>query len=122
MVPATAPDAAQWTGMTDALPILEPARNRGWVMANRIEADGDTWEITVDRGEEAPGVNAVVFHCVSNPQRPYRVTAIGGSEAEQGAGAIGDARLRQLFGGSQVMGFVHDRDALQDVADRPDND
>lgn len=81
-------------------------------MRERFDADGESWSVTVDRSEEAPGVNALVFHCVSNPQRPYRVARISEEEASHDPDALGERRLHELFSDSQVMDYVRNRDAI----------
>lgn len=82
-------------------------------MPHRLKAAGDTWNVRLDRAEEAPGVNAVVFMCESNPQRPYRVARIGEAEAMREPRELGDDRLRELFESSHVMDYVQNRDALE---------
>jgi hypothetical protein len=81
-------------------------------MRERFDADGERWSVTVDRGEEAPGVNALVFHCLSNPQRPYRVARITHAEAADDRQAFDERRLHELFADSQVMDYVRNRDAI----------
>jgi hypothetical protein len=80
-------------------------------MRDRFDGDGERWGVTVDRGDEAPGVNALVFHCLSNPQRPYRVVGITAAEAMHDAGDLDEGRLRALFADAQIMAYVRDRDA-----------
>jgi hypothetical protein len=84
----------------------------------RFDADGERWSVTLDRGEEAPGVNALVFHCLSNPQRPYRVVRIGEADAARDPGELGEGRLRELFADSQIMDYVSDRDAIPERSER----
>jgi len=77
-------------------------------MPRRLKLDGDDWEIGVDRYDPHPGVRAVVFHCVSNPQRPYRVAEIPAARA-----AAEDVErwpadeLRELFEDSDPMDVPH---------------
>lgn len=82
-------------------------------MAKRFEADGDTWEVALEAHSPQKGVNSVVFHCVSNPQRAYRVlpldTEVGRAE-HLPDGASSD-RLRELFERSQSMGYTLDAEA-----------
>ena len=65
-------------------------------------------------------MNALVFHCVSNPQRPYRVAEIDAEDATHEPRELEDERLRALFGGSQVMDYTHDRDAIPDERGGPE--
>jgi hypothetical protein len=81
-------------------------------MSHRVRADGDTWNVRLDRSEEAPGVNALVFMCESNPQRPYRVSRINDEDAASEPRDLGEARLKELFAASQVMDYVRNPDAL----------
>jgi hypothetical protein len=67
----------------------------------------------MDRSEEAPGVNALVFMCASNPQRPYRVARIEDADATREPGELGEDRLRELFASSQVMDFVRNKDTRE---------
>jgi len=89
-------------------------------MVKRIEADGDTWEAALASDRTTTGAAALVFHCVSNSQRPYRVVPVppaGGAGAPASDGGVAgasrlDARdLRDLFDRSQVMDFVRDPEA-----------
>jgi hypothetical protein len=82
----------------------------------RFDADGERWSVTLDRGEEAPGVNALVFHCLSNPQRPYRVVRISETDATRDPGELEDGRLRALFADAQIMDYVRDRDAIPEAS------
>lgn len=82
-------------------------------MSDRLRADGDTWNVRLDRSDEAPGVNALVFMCESNPQRPYRVARIDAADATREPGDLGRKRLREIFDSSQVMDFVRNPDALE---------
>lgn len=82
-------------------------------MAARFDADGDTWEVGYELHDGRPDLDAVVFHCITNSQRPYRVIPLppdarGGHEAGE---APSTQRLQQLFGRSQVMDFVRDAEA-----------
>ena len=86
-------------------------------MRERFDADGDRWQVNLDLAEEAPGVNALVFHCLSNPQRPYRVVRITESDATHDPAELDEGRLRELFAHSQVMDYVRDRDALPPEAE-----
>ena len=82
-------------------------------MPHRFRADGDTWTVRMDRADEAPGVNAVVFMCASNPQRPYRVARIEDAESTGEPRELGNERLHALFASSQVMDYVRNRDAMR---------
>ncbi len=82
-------------------------------MATRIEADGETWVASMDRSQPHPGVRAVVFSCVSNPQRPYHVVEVSATEIS-GAEALQDLpreRLAQLFADSDPLDVAHDPSA-----------
>ncbi|MGH7555086.1 MAG: hypothetical protein ACREMQ_18960 [Longimicrobiales bacterium] len=82
-------------------------------MGARFDADGDTWELAVEP-HPAERVDAVVFHCISNPQRPYRVLPISSDvlELEGGLESLAGAdRLREMFERSQVMDYTRDVEA-----------
>jgi hypothetical protein len=83
-------------------------------MVMRFDADGDTWEVGYERHPARPDLDAVVFHCVSDTQRPYRVIPLPPDLRRDGGEAGEDpprARLRRLFDRSQTMDFVHDPQA-----------
>jgi hypothetical protein len=41
-----------------------------------FEADGDRWLLGIDDQATHPGMRALVFHCISNTQRPFRVIEV----------------------------------------------
>lgn len=49
-------------------------------MPRTIEADGDRWEVRPEMERARPDRHALVFHCVSNRQRPYQVAEVPASE------------------------------------------
>ncbi len=83
-------------------------------MGTRFEADGDTWEVALEEHASHPARATAVFHCLSNPQRPYRVLPLP-PDAGRPDGRFGDdlpdARLRELFSRSQIMDFTLDVEA-----------
>lgn len=83
-------------------------------MGTRFEADGDTWEVALEEHAPHAARATAVFHCLSNPQRPYRVLPLpadvlgsGGRFGED----LGDSGLRELFSRSQIMDFTLDAEA-----------
>ncbi len=82
-------------------------------MAARIQADGETWEARLDRHEPHPGIHAVVFSCISNPQRAYHVVEVPAAEvpAPERLEALPRDRLSQLFADSDPMDVAHDPSA-----------
>lgn len=80
-----------------------------------IEADGDTWEVRLDRHDPHAGVRAVVFSCVSNPQRAYHVTEVPESvlpgQGEAALNAVAADTLAGWFAGSDPMDYIHEPDA-----------
>jgi hypothetical protein len=81
-------------------------------MADTINADGDRWLVTLDRHDRRRAVETVVFHCVSNTQRPYRVIEVP-DDALRGR-AVADLsaeELAELFAKSHTMDYTHDRAA-----------
>ncbi|HEX6309548.1 MAG TPA: hypothetical protein VFZ69_15225 [Longimicrobiales bacterium] len=78
-------------------------------MRDLFHADGDTWRVSSDTHDARRAVHTVVFHCVSNSQRPYRVVefpdaALEGRDIE----AMGESELTELFGRSHTMDYSHD--------------
>ncbi len=78
-----------------------------------LKADGETWEVSLDRHEPHPGIRALVFSCVSNPQRAYHVVEVPADEVagEEPLAALPDERLTQLFADSDPMDVAHDPSA-----------
>jgi hypothetical protein len=77
-------------------------------MNPKIDADGETWEASLDRHEPHPGVTALVFSCLTNSQRPWHVVEIPSSDVNgKGVEALGDDYLHTLFARSQTMDFLH---------------
>lgn len=74
----------------------------------RIRADGDEWQVGTDDPAAGSEVLTYVFHCLSNPQRPYRVVQVPRPVVGRGAEA---AELVALFARTQTMDFSHDRAA-----------
>jgi len=79
-------------------------------MRPRIEADGEMWEARLDRHEPHPGIRAVVFSCISNPQRAYHVVEVPADEipAPERLATLPGNRLSQLFADSDPMDVAHD--------------
>lgn len=78
-------------------------------MAKRIKADNDTWQAALDT---SPGYGrTLVFFCVSNDQRPWRVVRLdedelGGPDEVGGPDdleALSSDDLRALFERSESM-------------------
>ena len=74
----------------------------------KIKAGGDTWSAQIGEKSSGPQLQTVVFFCVTNGQRPYRVvevsrTRIGGAEALE---ALSAADLQALFDESTSMNFL----------------
>ncbi|CAN5891452.1 hypothetical protein BH23GEM9_BH23GEM9_01920 [soil metagenome] len=74
-----------------------------------LSADGDTWRVTSSGDDPRRDVRTVVFHCLSNTQRPYRVVEIppgllGGRDLE----GIADDELSALFDRTHTMDYSHD--------------
>jgi len=78
-------------------------------MRELFHADGDTWRVSTDTHDPQSAVHTVVFHCISNSQRPYRVVQFpeeltGGRPVEE----LGERELTELFGRSHTMDYSHD--------------
>jgi hypothetical protein len=82
-------------------------------MHPRIEADGETWEARMDRFDPHPGIHAIVFSCVSNPQHPYHVVEVPAEEVADAErlGRLPRERLAALFADSDPLDVVHDPEA-----------
>ncbi|HEX2168643.1 MAG TPA: hypothetical protein VHG09_15510 [Longimicrobiales bacterium] len=81
-------------------------------MRELFHADGDTWRVSSDAHDSDREVHTVVFHCVSNSQRPYRVVEIPDPVLQdRDVESLKEAELTELFGRSQTMDFSHDEAA-----------
>lgn len=81
-------------------------------MPRTIQADGDRWEVRPEARDARPDAHAVIFHCVSNRQRPYQVAEIPSTDWDgRDVDGFGDEELQRIFAGSQPLDFTHDRDA-----------
>ena len=72
-------------------------------MAMRIKADNDTWQATLDASSSYGPT--VVFFCVSNGQRPWRVVRVDEDEIPTSGDldALSADELRALFERSESM-------------------
>lgn len=73
-------------------------------MAKRIKADNDTWLPTLEAAA-AGGRQHLVFFCVSNGQRPWRVVRLADDEIATSARLddLSSDELRALFERSESM-------------------
>lgn len=74
----------------------------------KIKAAGDTWSARIGEGSSDREVQTIVFFCVTNGQRPYRVvevprTQLGGTDALE---ALSVADLQALFDASISMNYL----------------
>jgi hypothetical protein len=81
-------------------------------MPDVFRADGDNWRVTLDEFDRRRAVHTVVFHCVSNTQRPYRVIEVPDEAfGDRDLTSFSKQELTDLFDGSHTMDYSHDRDA-----------
>lgn len=81
-------------------------------MRLRLKADGDSWLATRDLHDRRRAVHTIVFHCLSDTQRPYRVIEVPEDAfAENDLANLAEPELRQLFDRSHTMDYSHDRAA-----------
>ncbi|MEX0892188.1 MAG: hypothetical protein WEB88_08460 [Gemmatimonadota bacterium] len=81
-------------------------------MPRTIEADGDRWEVRAEMTDARPDAHALVFHCVSNRQRPYQVAEVPAADWDgRDVDGFEEEDLRRLFAGSQPLDYTHDADA-----------
>jgi hypothetical protein len=78
-------------------------------MRELLHVDGDTWQVTSGENDVRRAVRTIVFHCVSNATRPYRVVEVPepllqGRETE----SLSETDLSELFGRSHTMDYSHD--------------
>jgi hypothetical protein len=77
-------------------------------MGHRIQADGDSWRVTSFEDDRRRAVRTVVFHCLSNSQRPYRVIEVPDSLAPDGIDGMSSDQLTELFSRAHTMDYSHD--------------
>lgn len=75
-----------------------------------IDANGETWEVSLDARAPHPGVRAVVFHCVTNEQQGWRVVEVPADrfESESSLARLEDDELEVLFRRSDAFDYVHE--------------
>ena len=76
-----------------------------------IKADNDTWTAELG-GPSREGFRAVVFHCSSNGQRPYRVAEVPAERfaSQDDLERLPENELRELFEGTTSMGVPRSYD------------
>lgn len=79
-------------------------------MKREFEADGDRWLAGLESRDPHPGVRALVFHCISNPQRPYRVREVPAAvlPSREALEQLSENEMQGLFEGSEPMDYTHD--------------
>lgn len=77
-------------------------------MHDQFRADGDTWRVTSSGQDARRAVRTVVFHCVSNSSRPYRVVEIPDGLAAREVEHASEDELAALFDRSHTMDYSHD--------------
>jgi hypothetical protein len=81
-------------------------------MWRRIDADGDNWRVTSFEDDRRRAVRTVVFHCLSNTQRPYRVVEVPDDLLDDdGVDGLSTERLGELFSRAHAMDYSHDASA-----------
>lgn len=84
-------------------------------MRGLFHADGDTWRVTTDDVDPRRAVRTLVFHCVSNATRPYRVVQVPEPLLQtRDVEGLTEADLSDLFGRSHTMDYSHDAAANPD--------
>jgi hypothetical protein len=78
-------------------------------MPHQIEADGHTWRVTNFEQDRRREVRTIVFHCLSNSQRPYRVVEVPDDiMGDREIGGLSAEELARMFDQSQTMDYSHD--------------
>ena len=78
-------------------------------MRELFHVDGDTWRITSDGVDARRSVRTIVFHCISNATRPYRVVELPESLLQsRSSESLSEEDLTELFGRSHTMDYSHD--------------
>jgi hypothetical protein len=78
-------------------------------MPHQIEADGHTWRVTNFEQDRRREVRTIVFHCLSNSQRPYRVVEVPDDiMGDREIGGLSADELTRMFEQSQPMDYSHD--------------
>lgn len=82
-------------------------------MARQIEADGHRWEVSVEDRSAHEGRRAVVFYCVTDPQRGYRVVEVSESRLVDDELEEDDGSLERLYAESQPFDYTPDPKARE---------
>lgn len=78
-------------------------------MSELFHADGDTWRVTSDEHDSRRAASTVVFHCVSNALRPYRVVEVPDDiRRSRSLTEASEEELTQMFAKSHTMDYSHD--------------
>ena len=78
-------------------------------MRELFHADGDSWRATSDTHDPDREVHTIVFNCVSDSQRPYRVVEVPDDLLRgQSVDSLNETDLSELFGRSHTMDYSHD--------------
>jgi hypothetical protein len=79
-------------------------------MDRKIKAAGDTWQCRLSAEASEPDVRPLVFFCVTNDQRPYRVVEVSRDRIDgpDALAALSDEDLEALFEAARSMGFPRD--------------
>jgi hypothetical protein len=76
-------------------------------MARKIRADGDVWRVQLSLHPPRPGVQAVLFFCVTTGQRPYRVVEVPEERISgpEDLDALPEREVAELFERSRSLDF-----------------
>jgi hypothetical protein len=73
----------------------------------KIKAAGDSWSARIGESPADPEKQTVVFFCVTNGQRPYRVVEVPRRqlESQEALESLSGEELKALFDASVSMDF-----------------
>ena len=78
-------------------------------MSELLQADGDSWRWTSEPHDGHSGARAIVFHCISDSGRPYRVVEVAEELIrERDIASLRAPELQDLFARSHTMDYSHD--------------
>jgi hypothetical protein len=78
-------------------------------MREGFHADGDTWRVTSEGHDPRRAVRTVVFHCLSDTMRPYRVVEVPAEMmTDREVDSASTDELTALFSRSHTMDYSHD--------------
>lgn len=80
----------------------------------RYKAHGESWDVALSEEEAREGVRPIVFRCITNTSRGWRVVEVPAADySERRVNDLSSDELDSLFERSQPFDFTHDPKAIE---------